>query len=772
MRQSGADRLSPPAAVALAGCLALAIVFALAPSVPRGLDGIDSTNFVLAVDHYAPALHQPHPPGYPVHVALGRLATEVYRRLTAAGAEGEVGTAVAGLRLWSIFCGLLTVYGVRRLALELGAPPERAWVAAGVFTACPLVLITSMRSLSDAPGLLFVVGSQVLILAAHNRSGWRAPDHADSIGPHQSWSLAAGAALAGLAVGVRVQTALLTTPLLVLTLVGGPAGRRGYKALWAGGAFVAGLLAWAVPMLLTVGPSEYLRAVLLTVDDDVQGVAMLATSPSLRLLRTALVNTFIVPWGWAPVGWAALGLAVAGTFSLWRTEPRRLAAVLAIGVPYLAFHLGFQETASIRYALPLMMVEACLVAAALGIGRRLLPVILLVATAGAVVSVRAATAFWHAGSPVARSLEDLRHAAVTPSGPPTLAFHHNVQRAERGSSWPGAVLDAPVRYEWLELVDYWLGGGRAPVWFLANSRRTDLALVDPRSRKLVRSYRWPASVEPLLGGIQPLRVDWHEIRDPGWVLQRGWSLTPETHGVSRRDGHMAGGRGIEGRIRRRRAAAVMMIGGRNLGGPCDTGAVVEAFIDGKRVTEWTAPSQAPFLQVVRLAPGDLEGEGPFARLRVTARDMTGTARLVDVAIESFDLQSPGTAMAAFAGGWHVPELDTTSGAMWRWMDEAAELQIEGFGQDVELTIRGASPSAHFRTAPAVEIRAGETLLAAFKPETSYSRVLRVPATTLTSSGGRLTLRSDQWFIPDERDGNGDRRRLSLQVYALESRPVP
>ena len=39
-------------------------------------------------------------------------------------------------------------------------------------------------------------------------------------------------------------------------------------------------------------------------------------------------------------------------------------------------------------------------------------------------------------------------------------------------------LAAPAKHEWLELVKYWNAGGRAPVWFVADPLRTDLALIE------------------------------------------------------------------------------------------------------------------------------------------------------------------------------------------------------------------------------------------------------------------------------------------------------
>src|SRR6202008_1904391 len=43
-------------------------LISLAPS----LEDIDSINFALGLRDYNPAEHQPHPPGYPVYIGLGR----------------------------------------------------------------------------------------------------------------------------------------------------------------------------------------------------------------------------------------------------------------------------------------------------------------------------------------------------------------------------------------------------------------------------------------------------------------------------------------------------------------------------------------------------------------------------------------------------------------------------------------------------------------------------------------------------------------------------
>ena len=753
-----------PAALVLAGVLAIGFAAGHLAFMPGTRDGIDSANFVLAVDDYSPQAHQPHPPGFPVHVALGRVVTSVYRAIAPTG-TGHEAAAVLSLRLWSVVSGVLAILALLSVAAGLGASPPRAALVAALAATCPLFWITAMRPLSDLPGLLFALLSQALALAAHSRS--------TQPGRGAAMRLVGAALIAGIAVGVRLQTALLTVPVLMLVIV-----LRGRRRAHAGVmapallAFGLGLAVWGIPMLVTVGgPSEYLRLLTTVAVDDVQGVEMVATHPGLRLLAQALVRTFIVPWGPAMLGYLAFGLSVLGGLALLKRNRRACAFAAVMGLPYLVFHVLFQESASIRYALPLVPLSCFLIVAGLEgrVARIGGAVVAVLMASASVVSVSAATAYGGTESPAARALEDLRHDLAVGSDRPTLAFHHAVGRAIRGGDLPVRRLAAPVRYEWLEMARYWLDGGREPVSFLADVRRTDLALIDPMSRTLVRTYRWPQNTEALLGGIQPSGVSRYEITAPGWFLMQGWSLTPETNGTARRDGRSPGTTGIAGYIKRRDTGAVLMIGGRNLGGPCDTGATVEMSIDGTPRAAWAASPQSSFLRVVTLAPGELLGGGDYAAVKVTARDAAGTARLVDVAIEHFDVQSPGAAILGFDRGWHMPELDPSKGASWRWTEQVAELRTEAFGRDAELVIRGESPLKYFQTPPQVTVTAGGVPLASFRPDADFEWVVHVPAAVLASAGGRIAIESDSWFIPDEVHGNGDRRRLALRVYSAEIR---
>jgi len=239
--------------VTLASILTAAFLIGHAPFIVAGPDGIDSANFTLALDRYDPSLHQPHPPGFPVHIALGRLVTQVYQTV-AAGDPGEGGVDAAGLRVWSVISGALAVLSLTWIAITLGESVSRGFLVAALAATCPLFWVTAMRPLSDVPGLCFSMLSQALALAAYAHRlrcarETAAVEDEPTLGAAVNYRLLGAGLVAGLAVGVRVQTAFLTVPLLAfVTLI---EARRGGRSviIQMPVAVACGMLAWAVPMM-------------------------------------------------------------------------------------------------------------------------------------------------------------------------------------------------------------------------------------------------------------------------------------------------------------------------------------------------------------------------------------------------------------------------------------------------------------------------------------------------------------------------------------------
>jgi len=89
----------PGAAVLVIAALYLA---AHLPFLAPSLEDIDSINFALGLRHFDPALHQPHPPGYPVYMLLGHISLPIVERVTSTTAVAAEARALA---IWSAIGG-------------------------------------------------------------------------------------------------------------------------------------------------------------------------------------------------------------------------------------------------------------------------------------------------------------------------------------------------------------------------------------------------------------------------------------------------------------------------------------------------------------------------------------------------------------------------------------------------------------------------------------------------------------------------------------------
>ena len=378
-----------------------------------------------------------------------------------------------------------------------------------------------------------------------------------------------GAFLAALSIGLRSQTVWFTVPLLALVLfdrVG-----RGVAGALLGGSimFVAGGLAWGIPLLVASGGlNAYLAALGTQAGEDFASGEMLYTNPNPRALAFALLRTFVHPWDSTALAAVVLILAGLGLVQLLWRDRRSLAAVMALAGPYLAFHLLFQDTSFIRYALPLVPVVAFLAVRGVSLAsRQAVPVVAaLISIAGVAVASPVLVAYSAEPSPTVRALDAMQAEALV-SPPGALAMHQTfVRPLEAEEVGISPQLPSPPRLEWLELARYWKSGKTQPIWFLADPMRSDLALIDPVSRQDSTEFRWPLVARPAFGGMRPSAVRWYRLPAPGWFVEEGWSLTPETSGMAGlmgRGPHLAP---ITAMVRRRDGAARMVIGGRNLAG--------------------------------------------------------------------------------------------------------------------------------------------------------------------------------------------------------------
>jgi hypothetical protein len=738
-----------------AAILAAVLYFALhVPFLARAPDDIDATNFLLALRSYDVREHQPHPPGYPVFIAAAHVARAGVAALGPfTGPLDADSVNLYSLAACSALFGALTVFPLVVLWRAIDGDHTRALFAALLTIASPLFWYTGVRPLSDLPGIAVAATSLgLLVPLVLVRAGGR-----------PALRLFAGAAVAGIAVGVRAQTLWMTGPALAVAAVVMLWRRDLRAAALIGGGFGIGLAIWAVPLVTIVGgPRAFLDLLTAQAADDLRG-AILAASFSARGLAAALRDTFLLPWGGPWLAVCVLMLALAGSLRLLWEKPRAVAVIAIVFGPYLALHLFFHSTSHTRYAIPLVVPIAYLAVSGLSPVTRLRQMVALALVVIAVSSSMGPIVTQaRSGSPLARAWADVRSALPTAATRPVIGMHHAVQRQLRFVTFDDSPLQAPARYEWLAVVDHFRSGGTAPVWFLASALRSDLVLFDPAATRAVRKYDWSFAPRALLGAVRPGAVVWYEITRPGWMAAEGWSLTPETRGVAERSRRSPAAGGAVAYIARRPEAAVLMIGGRNLGGTCLTAARLEATLDGQPVGTWDIPAGLPFAHFVNVPVGALDGEG-YAELHLRASDLSGAGLGVDVALEQFDVQSGRRPVVALGPGWYEPELEVDTGERWRWTKQRATVMVRHFGRDVVLAIRADDPTRTLGRAVTLQVRAAGRLMASRRFDRAVEWHVRIPSEVIGESGGSVTLISEAAFVPDRKQRNGDMRELSLRV---------
>jgi len=750
--------------VVAAAWLALHLPF-LAPS----LEDIDSINFALGLHHFDPGLHQPHPPGYPVFIAAGRISLALIH-LFAAGLAYTRADALA-LAIWSAIGGTIAVVATGALFREMtsdGAEAgETGLCGAAIVAVTPLFWLTGLRPMSDMLGLGLALAGQALSLRALRDARVLV------------W---AGVAV-GLALGTRAQTWPLTLPLFAYALVV-QRQQRG-ALLRAAAVFLIVCLAWAVPLLVASGGfGGYLHALGNQADEDFSWVNMLWAHPAPRAIAFALYDSVVLPFGSVVRAGIVLVMAAAGTIWLLVRDRRAVGLLVVAFVPYAVFHLLFQETGNLRYATPLvpaMVYPAArlLVVPVRHAGRyaaRLAAAVLVVALLW--VALPSTRAYASEAHPAFRAIADMTSMSARAGGQPAAVFaHYALRRPLQAAPTTLPVVEPRRTYEWLALEDYWLKGGREVVWFLADPTRTDLALIDPQVRVGPIEYRWRMAADPAFMGSRPMAADWYRFNTPGWFAGEGWELTPETAGVARASGKRLPQHPIAAWVRRRSDPVQAIVAGRDLGRATDPPSIFEVAIDGQMVDTWRldpATDGINFFHVISLPHGIPAGAGNYAALTIAARAEPAGVRTPEVAVEQFDLQDARTVMFGFAEGWQEAEYDNAKGVAWRWTSDTATLRIFAPGA-VRISLRGESPLKYFDTPPTVRMRAGDrelAVLATFRRGQDFTWDVTVPGEALAASGGRVTIETDKIYLPGQAEGTTDARRLGLRVFETRVEPAP
>ena len=284
----------------------------------------DEVLFQRALDRYDVAGHSPHPPGYPLYVAVAK------------GVRWAVGDPQLALQLVAIAAAMAAVALTWLLARRLGAPRTAATLAAAVLAVVPGFAFNGNIGMSDVPGVAAAVGVALLFVHA-----WERP-----------WLLVVAAATAGVLSGVRV--AGLMTALPMAAVAAHAAWRRSSwrPLLLAPVAFAVGAAAVWVPAMVVTGPERFLGAV------QQQAEYIHRAWVHMRLPGAPLIVTARA-WGAHWLGVDAMAgllwaLVLAGGAAWWLNGRRQLAILGATGAGafllFCAFELEFDL--AMRYALP------------------------------------------------------------------------------------------------------------------------------------------------------------------------------------------------------------------------------------------------------------------------------------------------------------------------------------------------------------------------------------------------------------------------------------
>lgn len=741
------------------------------------LEDIDSINFALGVLDYDVGAHQPHPPGYPLLMLLARGVALLLTPLV-----GEpLARATLALTVLAAISGGLAIVALYHLLAAVNLPAaadsasrerdaytnrdactdadlasrESAYTplaATALTAASPLFWITAARPLSDMPGLAGAIVCQWLLL--------RAAQPAAAIG-----AAYVAAVACGVAVGLRSQVTWLVVPLLAWMWwrVGGRAGSA--HRLGIAAAALAGVLTWALPMVaLSGGLAGYRAALSSQAGEDFEGVPMLFLQPGVRRLLTTLLDSFVTPWAWLPLAVAVLVAALlgVGVVLVRRQSLRLIWLVLGFG-PYLVFHLLFQETETTRYALPLVVPTAVLAVAAWSVlPRAIAGVLAAVAIAVALgVSAQAHRQYVSAGMTVGEVLAEMQRVARQTGSRPQVLMHRRVwaeTRRARGLEPSPAydALAAPQSLEWQQGLPAW-SAGQAPVWWLVDPRRGDRVAVDPRAMTLRRRVAWPEPVGAVLGGMRPHAFDWYDVQRPQWVLQRGWSLTPELAGLAAAAREGPATTGATAAVQSWSEGGVLVLGGRRVSAADATPVALDVSL-GQAWTRRVAVPPGDFVAVLEV-PATTGREYLSLQVRQSGPGDAG------ILLEQFDAQPRGVPVLALESGWYEPERDVTTGRMWRWVGDRSTLRIANAAGDVRLVVEGTWPR-HYDRAPVLELYVGERRIASHELARPFRIEQSITAELMGTSGGRVEWRVAPSFVAGERTGTQDARRLALEIASL------
>ena len=287
--------------------LALAVLATRVPWLPTAPDDHDAANFWRALTHFDLAAHSPHLPGYPVYIALARLAQACGAPSAAALAWPNVLTSVAAA-----------------VAIALTVP-RVGWLAAVAYAALPGLWVADVAPRPDALAVHVLVVAACLLARARLRP--------------------LVAVLLGASLGIRASNWPVVVVLAAWLGVSAPVGRRGQLV----GLVACAVAAWAIPLVvLAGGPRQLLDLTRefaaghfrqwgnTALTPDTVGVAGRAAAWATHLLQFAAVGPLavVLVLGWrqtpAALRWLLAAALAQGLWMLVGQNPEHPRHVLPI----------------------------------------------------------------------------------------------------------------------------------------------------------------------------------------------------------------------------------------------------------------------------------------------------------------------------------------------------------------------------------------------------------------------------------------------------------
>lgn len=225
------------------------------PFASKWLEDWDSVQFALSLHHFSILDHQPHPPGYPLYVLMGKL-TDLF-----------IGDDLTSLVSLSILFSSLTTILFYKLTKEM-FDLKTAVLATVMLIFIPIFWVFSELPLTNIPGLFFYLLSIYLIFKFHN----------------QIKIMIFTSFLAGFILGVRATEYPVILSLLGLVILKHSNPKYSLGVLIA---FVTGIVAWFIPVLFLTGIENF-KSSLIT-------ITSYATSKSLFIQDSLfLENIFLI----------------------------------------------------------------------------------------------------------------------------------------------------------------------------------------------------------------------------------------------------------------------------------------------------------------------------------------------------------------------------------------------------------------------------------------------------------------------------------------------